>query len=58
MVLNTNNGHCSKVIAKFNEATKNIDNFGLLEIILVHWADDQDLESIIEAIENLKAENN
>ena len=52
MVLDTSNGHDSNVIKEFNESTKGMDDYGLLEFILVRWADDEDLKSIIEELKS------
>ena len=52
MVLDTRNGHDSNVIKEFNESTKRMDDYGLLEFILVRWADDEDLKSIIEELKS------
>jgi predicted component of type VI protein secretion system len=52
MVLDTRNGHDSNVIKEFNESTKGMDDYGLLEFILVRWADDNDLKSIIEELKS------
>jgi hypothetical protein len=50
MILDTRNGHDAEVIKKFNESVLKIDDHGLLEFILVKWADDDDLLSMIEEL--------
>lgn len=50
MILDTRNGHDAEVIKKFNESVLKIDDYGLLEFILVKWADDDDLLSMIEEL--------
>lgn len=50
MILDTRNGHDADVVKKFNESVLKLDDYGLLEFILVRWADDDDLLSIIEEL--------
>jgi len=61
MLLETTNGHDPAIVDKFNKVAEKFDNYGLLEIILKNFCDDQDLEEIknlleerIETSENLK----
>ena len=53
MILDTTNGHDTKVVDAFNELAKQFDDYGLLEIILSKWADDGDLISITEYIKDI-----
>jgi len=53
MTLDTTNGHDKIVIEKFNEISKHFTDVDLAYHILTHWADDGDIESITEFLDNL-----
>jgi calcineurin-like phosphoesterase family protein len=49
--LNTFNGHNEEVINNFNNISRSIaDDTFLLNHILTHWADDEDLTDITESL--------
>jgi calcineurin-like phosphoesterase family protein len=49
--LNTFNGHNEEVINNFNNMSRSIaDDTFLLNHILTHWADDEDLTDITESL--------
>jgi|688.fasta_scaffold102469_1 hypothetical protein len=51
MLLDTTNGHNSAIVDKFNKLAEKFDSYGLLEIILKDFCDDQDLQEIINILE-------
>ena len=51
MLLDTTNGHDSAIVDKFNKLAKKFDSYGLLEIILNNFCDDQDLQEITNLLE-------
>jgi len=51
MLLDTTNGHDRAIVDKFNKLAENFDSYGLLEIILKNFCDDQDLEEITNLLE-------
>jgi hypothetical protein len=53
MKLDTTNGHNEIVIDKFNDISKHFTDVDLAYHILTHWADDEDIESITEFLNNL-----
>lgn len=53
ITLDTTNGHNEIVINKFNEVSKKIEDIDLLYQILTRWADNQDIESITEFLNDL-----
>ena len=55
--LDTIGGYDKEVIEKFNKVAKHFDDSGLLIEILSRWADDQDIQSITEHLENRLIEN-
>ena len=55
--LDTTNGHNKNVIDNFNEISNHFTDVDLAYHILTHWADDQDIESITEFLNNLIKEN-
>jgi hypothetical protein len=57
IVLNTDNGHDQQIVNAFNRVAKHFDNYGLLEIILVNYFDDQDLEGLTIHLKNRLEEN-
>jgi len=56
--LDTIGGYDKETIEKFNKVSKHFDDSGLLIEILSRWADDQDIQSITEHLENRLIENN
>jgi hypothetical protein len=55
--LNTTNGHNTKVIDSFNEASIKYSDDEILHIILTYWADDMDLQDITEILNTIINEN-
>ena len=51
MLLDTTNGHDKAIVEKFNKLAEKFDHYGLLEIILINYCDDQDLVGITELLE-------
>jgi hypothetical protein len=51
MLLDTTNGHDPAIVDKFNKLAKKFDSYGLLEIILNNFCDDQDLQEITNLLE-------
>jgi hypothetical protein len=51
MLLDKTNGHNPAIVDKFNKLAEKFDSYGLLEIILKDFCDDQDLQEIINILE-------
>lgn len=51
MLLDTTNGHNPAIVEKFNKIAEKFDHYGLLEIILKDFCDDQDIEEITGLLE-------
>ena len=51
MLLTTTNGHNEAIVNKFNVFAQQFDDYGLLEIILNNFCDDQDIEEITGLLE-------
>ena len=55
--LNELNGHDKGVVAEFNKISKHFDAYGMLEIILNNWCDDNDLSDITTCLKDRLSEN-
>lgn len=55
--LDTIGGYNQETIDKFNKVAKHFDDSGLLIEILSRWADDKDIQSITEHLEDRLIEN-
>lgn len=51
MLLEVTNGHNQAIVERFNRIAEKFDHYGLLEIILNNFCDDQDIEEITELLE-------
>lgn len=51
MLLEVTNGHNQAIVERFNKIAEKFDHYGLLEIILNNFCDDQDIEEITELLE-------
>lgn len=50
-ILSTLNGHDEAIVKRFNEVAREFDTYGLLEIIINNFCDDDDLEEITFLLE-------
>jgi len=57
MLLDTTNGHDRAIVDKFNKLAEKFDHYGLLELILKNFCDDQDLEEITNLLEERIEQN-